>query len=313
MVKRSAGKPRFRNSARTATGSVAKRIAPRRSAPLQPIPAAIVIPATASAVRATPGTARKTTANATLRNAAASRSQALSKIRAGRKIPSTAGVSATAMWCGNIPPTAIPTSTVVAAGGKPACLKVGATANATPTTIRTTSAPSSDIPFVFGLRRLRVPRQRSRALALTSSVRRIAPWRKLCYSALRMRFERRATWATAALAAFVVLGSFGAAAAANSSFEQSPTPAPTAPPVPVGKVNFNAVGTVTQIFTNGVNATGSLDTLSGADRASRSNVSNLSVLVSKPNGDFRFGVMAGLYSIPVVGFAGNKTADPNAN
>ena len=128
-----------------------------------------------------------------------------------------------------------------------------------------------------------------------------------------MRFERRATWATAALAAFVVLGSFGAAAAANSSFDQSPTPAPTAPPVPVGKVNFNAVGTVTQIFTNGVNATGSLDTPSGADRASRSNVSNLSVLVSKPNGDFRFGVMAGLYSIPVVGFAGNKTADPNAN
>jgi len=138
-----------------------------------------------------------------------------------------------------------------------------------------------------------------------------------------MRFERRATWATAALAASVVLGSFGAAAAANSTFDQSPTPAPsaaaspapapTAAPVPVGKVNVNAVGTVTQILTNGVNATGSLDTPNGADRASRSNVSNLSVLVGKPNGDFRFGVMAGLYSIPVVGFAGNKTADPNAN
>jgi hypothetical protein len=138
-----------------------------------------------------------------------------------------------------------------------------------------------------------------------------------------MRFEVRATWAIAALVAFAFFVSSGAAVAANSTSEPSPAPAPTAAaspvptptasPVSVGKVNFNAVATASRIFTDGINAGGSLDTASGADLATRSNVSNLLVLIAKPNGAFRFGTMVGLYSIPVVGFGGNKTADPNAN
>ena len=66
-------------------------------------------------------------------------------------------------------------------------------------------------------------------------------------------------------------------------------------------------------FTSNVNATGSLDTPTGADRATRFNVSNAFAIVTKSSGTWQYALQAGAYSIPVVGVAGNKTTQTNAN
>ena len=95
--------------------------------------------------------------------------------------------------------------------------------------------------------------------------------------------------------------------------DASPTPAasPTATPAPA--VILHAVFSATEAYTSGVNAIGSFDTPTGADRTSRANVSNALALLSKPSGTFQFALTAGAYSLPTVGVAGNKTIQTNAN
>jgi len=95
--------------------------------------------------------------------------------------------------------------------------------------------------------------------------------------------------------------------------DASPAPAasPTATPAPA--VTLHAVLSATEAYTSGVNAIGSFDTSTGADRTSRFNVSNAFVLLNKTSGDLQFALQAGAYSIPTLGVAGNKTIQTNAN
>jgi hypothetical protein len=95
--------------------------------------------------------------------------------------------------------------------------------------------------------------------------------------------------------------------------QPTPTPTPTPSPSPSPAVQLHGVFSATEIYTSGVNATGSFDTPTGADVASRFNVSNAFAILTKTQGTLQYAVQAGAYSIPVVGFAGNKTIASNAN
>jgi hypothetical protein len=94
MVARSIGTCKRRKTAITAIGSVAARIAPSSSAGTNGIWCVSARPApTIPAVTRTPGTARIATISQRRRRVAASMFQAASKIRAGRKMNSSAGAN----------------------------------------------------------------------------------------------------------------------------------------------------------------------------------------------------------------------------
>ena len=80
-------------------------------------------------------------------------------------------------------------------------------------------------------------------------------------------------------------------------------------------VTVNGAFSAASIVTTGggVNAAGSFDTASGQDEAARGNVTNALLTVSKGSGLVRFGLTAGVYDFPVVGFAGNPTIQKGAN
>ncbi|HME82271.1 MAG TPA: outer membrane beta-barrel protein [Candidatus Eremiobacteraceae bacterium] len=117
---------------------------------------------------------------------------------------------------------------------------------------------------------------------------------------------------------FVAAALAGAALPALALADQpspspSPVPSASASPSPSPAVQLHGVFSATEIFTSGVNATGSFDTPTGADLASRFNVSNAFAILTKNQGTLQYALQAGAYSIPVVGFAGNKTIAGNAN
>ncbi|HVA36022.1 MAG TPA: outer membrane beta-barrel protein [Candidatus Dormibacteraeota bacterium] len=79
-------------------------------------------------------------------------------------------------------------------------------------------------------------------------------------------------------------------------------------------VTVNGAFSAGTIFTtSGVNAVGSFDSSTGADESTRTNVTNALLTVSKTTGTLRFGLTAGIYDFPVVGFAGNPTIQKGAN
>jgi hypothetical protein len=96
-----------------------------------------------------------------------------------------------------------------------------------------------------------------------------------------------------------------------ASAAPSPSPSPVASPSP--PVVLHAVLSESLALTSGVNATGSFDSGNGHDRTTRANVSNAFVLLSRTQGTFQYALQGGAYSIPVVGFAGNKTIQSGAN
>lgn len=97
---------------------------------------------------------------------------------------------------------------------------------------------------------------------------------------------------------------------ASPASTNSPAPASTAaaPAVTLSRVLF-----VTQAFTTNVNATGNFGNAGGSDQASRFNVSNAFVTLTRNAGFFRYGASAGAYSIPVLGVSGNATLETSAN
>jgi Putative beta-barrel porin-2, OmpL-like. bbp2 len=101
------------------------------------------------------------------------------------------------------------------------------------------------------------------------------------------------------------------APAASATPTSSPSPSSTS--LMLGPLTVDGVFSAFSIFTNGVNATGSLDTATGADLPNRTDVSNAFLIVNKESGTFRYGFAAGAYNIPVVGFALNKTTQTGAN
>jgi hypothetical protein len=124
-----------------------------------------------------------------------------------------------------------------------------------------------------------------------------------------------------AFAAWALLGL--GIASADPQATPSATPAQTATPVPqpsptstslaLGPLSIDGVVSGFSLFTNNVNATGSLDTPTGADLSNRTDISNALLIVNKGTGTLRYGFAAGAYNIPVVGFALNKTIQTGAN
>jgi len=103
----------------------------------------------------------------------------------------------------------------------------------------------------------------------------------------------------------------------------SPTPAATATPAPsptpastsltLGPLTIDGVFSAFSMFSSHVNASGALDTPTGAEVSNRTDISNGFLIVNKTSGTFRYGFAAGAYNIPVVGFALNKTIQNGAN
>jgi hypothetical protein len=92
-----------------------------------------------------------------------------------------------------------------------------------------------------------------------------------------------------------------------------PQPSPTGTSLALGPLSIDGVVSGFSLFTNNVNATGSLDTPTGADLSNRTDISNALLIVNKSTGTLRYGFAAGAYNIPVVGFALNKTIQNGAN
>jgi hypothetical protein len=67
------------------------------------------------------------------------------------------------------------------------------------------------------------------------------------------------------------------------------------------------------VHTSATNATGALDTRSGADEISRTDLSNGLLTFTKNTGRLRFGVTAGVYAFPVAGQSLNPTTQAGAN
>src|SRR5579862_7777513 len=128
------------------------------------------------------------------------------------------------------------------------------------------------------------------------------------------------------LATALAMWSLCAVRPAFADSQASPSPAPaqaTATPMPqpspsgtglaLGPLTIDGVFSAFTMFTNDVNAAGSLDTSSGADLGNRTDISNAFLIVNKSSGTLRYGFAAGAYNIPVVGFALNKTTQTGAN
>ena len=122
-----------------------------------------------------------------------------------------------------------------------------------------------------------------------------------------------------AAAAFAAAGVVLVRPALADAQPPEPSPAPTSAPSPSPSpspspaVQLQGVFSATEVFTSGVNAPGSFDTPTGADVSARFNVSNAFAILTKNQGTLQYALQAGAYSIPVVGFAGNKTIANNAN
>ena len=102
--------------------------------------------------------------------------------------------------------------------------------------------------------------------------------------------------------------------AARAHAQTAPaTPTPSATPTPAPAYSLDGAFSLFSAHTNGVNASGALDTPTGADGISRTDLSNGMLIVTKNSGWFRFGITAGVYVLPVVGEALNPTTQGGAN
>lgn len=106
----------------------------------------------------------------------------------------------------------------------------------------------------------------------------------------------------------IAVAFFALCGAAPALAEPTPTPAPAPSPV-----TFSGVITWFTFHADNPNAAGALDTASGADLATRTQLGNALVTVARTTGTFRFSVTAGAYAFPVVGQAINPTFQQFAN
>lgn len=93
----------------------------------------------------------------------------------------------------------------------------------------------------------------------------------------------------------------------------SPSPVPSPTPTPSPQYSLDGAFSLYSVHTNGINATGSLDTPNNHDLASRTEDSNALLSLTKNTGVLRGNVMVGAYAFPVVGGALNPTTQPGAN
>lgn len=79
----------------------------------------------------------------------------------------------------------------------------------------------------------------------------------------------------------------------------------------LGKLSVDGAVSGFYIYSNEVPPNSNTDT--GIDKKNRYDISNGLVDISKPDGIFRFTVIAGAYNMPMIGMALNKTTQSNAN
>jgi hypothetical protein len=112
------------------------------------------------------------------------------------------------------------------------------------------------------------------------------------------------------LSRFFIGAVFLAACPAMSALAD-PLPPPTPSPAPALTVSGVLSGFT--LSSDNANATGALDTASGADLSSRTQLSNALLTIAHTNGKLRFSITAGAYAFPVVGVAINPTFQRLAN
>jgi len=93
----------------------------------------------------------------------------------------------------------------------------------------------------------------------------------------------------------------------------TPVPTPTASPTPTPEYSLHGAISEYSSHTNGVNATGALDSPTGVDHVSRTDVSNAMLTLTKNTGELQFTVTGGGYAFPTVGVALNSTTQPSSN
>ena len=126
---------------------------------------------------------------------------------------------------------------------------------------------------------------------------------------------RVASIAVAAVAAVAIMVGGEKAASAQqtppptsspaASASPAPTPTPTATPYASGTIGGALM--VFGVSTSNVNATGALDTATGADNQSRGDVSDMLVNGSLTSGYYKVNATVGAYNFPTVGTAINST------
>jgi hypothetical protein len=114
------------------------------------------------------------------------------------------------------------------------------------------------------------------------------------------------------LSAFV-LGAAAVIAQAAPGPASSPNPIPSPLAAPVPNVTWQTNLSGYSFKTTNPNATGALDTATGADLGSRTDYSAILVSLTRNTGYFRFGATAGEYAFPVVGQALNPTFKAGSN
>lgn len=93
----------------------------------------------------------------------------------------------------------------------------------------------------------------------------------------------------------------------------SPSPVPTPTPTPVPAYSLDGAFSIYSSNTSPVNPSGALDTATGIDLPTRTDVSNALLSLSKNTGRIRGSVTVGAYAFPIIGFALNPTTQPGSN
>ncbi len=106
-----------------------------------------------------------------------------------------------------------------------------------------------------------------------------------------------------------MFSAFMLAVVIGASASPSPAPLPSSTPA----YSLDGAFAFVRSFTNGVNATGALDTPNGADIAHRADDSDALIVLTKNTGTLRGSVTVGAYSFPTVGQSLNPTLQPGAN
>ncbi len=115
------------------------------------------------------------------------------------------------------------------------------------------------------------------------------------------------TIAAAAAAAIVIGGVTAASAQQTPPATSTPAPTPTPTATPFSSGTYGGAVTVMGFQTNNTNATGALNTPTGADQFSRVDMSNLLVNASYTVGYWKGSATVGGYNFPTVGTSLNQT------
>ncbi|MGC8484312.1 MAG: outer membrane beta-barrel protein [Candidatus Baltobacteraceae bacterium] len=111
------------------------------------------------------------------------------------------------------------------------------------------------------------------------------------------------------LACTLLVGALVLDLSTRSAAASAPAPTPTPPPA----VTVSGVYSIAAFHTYGINATGALDTATGADLANRADISSLLVTVNAARNKLSAAATVGAYAFPTLGSALDPTFQSSAN